>query len=116
MSAKGLVGTTSKVHIVVQGSTEHQSLAMVFIPGESGNPTGRPPGIVVGKKRAPKLQIAHAEQVAIHGRGGLTGEDQTARLFPADSRTIQAYLGHRNIQHTVRYTELNGRRFKGLWD
>jgi integrase len=33
-----------------------------------------------------------------------------------DTRTIQAYLGHRNIQHTVRYTELNGRRFKGLWD
>src|ERR1700751_2877839 len=33
-----------------------------------------------------------------------------------DTRTIQAYLGHRNIQHTVKYTELNGRRFKGLWD
>ena len=23
-----------------------------------------------------------------------------------DTRSIQAYLGHRNIQHTVRYTEL----------
>jgi site-specific recombinase XerD len=24
-----------------------------------------------------------------------------------DTRTLQAYLGHRNIQHTVRYTELS---------
>ncbi len=33
-----------------------------------------------------------------------------------DTRTIQAYLGHRNIQHTVRYTELAPDRFNGLWD
>ncbi len=32
-----------------------------------------------------------------------------------DTRTIQDWLGHRNIQHTVRYTQLNGDRFKGLW-
>jgi integrase len=30
----------------------------------------------------------------------------------ADSRAIQAYLGHKNIQHTVRYTELAAGRFK----
>jgi site-specific recombinase XerD len=29
-----------------------------------------------------------------------------------DTRTIQAYLGHRSIQHTVRYTELAPTRFK----
>jgi type 1 fimbriae regulatory protein FimB/type 1 fimbriae regulatory protein FimE len=33
-----------------------------------------------------------------------------------DTRTIQGYLGHRNIQHTVRYTELSAKRFKNLWD
>lgn len=33
-----------------------------------------------------------------------------------DTRTIQGYLGHNNIQHTVRYTELAPGRFKGLWD
>jgi integrase len=32
-----------------------------------------------------------------------------------DTRAIQAYLGHRNIQHTVRYTELSPERFKGFW-
>ena len=32
-----------------------------------------------------------------------------------DTRAIQAYLGHRNIQHTVRYTELSSRRFQDFW-
>jgi type 1 fimbriae regulatory protein FimB/type 1 fimbriae regulatory protein FimE len=32
-----------------------------------------------------------------------------------DTRAIQHYLGHRNIQHTVRYTELAPDRFKGFW-
>ncbi len=27
----------------------------------------------------------------------------------------KAYLGHRNIQHTVRYTELSPARFKNFW-
>lgn len=43
-----------------------------------------------------------------HSRGyrlAATGED---------TRAIQAYLGHRNIQHTVLYTKLDPRRFKGF--
>jgi integrase len=32
-----------------------------------------------------------------------------------DTRALQAYLGHRNIQHTVRYTELSPNRFKNFW-
>jgi type 1 fimbriae regulatory protein FimB/type 1 fimbriae regulatory protein FimE len=32
-----------------------------------------------------------------------------------DTRALQAYLGHRNIQHTVRYTELSPKRFKDFW-
>ena len=32
-----------------------------------------------------------------------------------DTRAIQLYLGHKNIQHTVRYTELAIGRFKDFW-
>jgi len=32
-----------------------------------------------------------------------------------DTRALQHYLGHRNIQHTVRYTELTSARFNGFW-
>jgi type 1 fimbriae regulatory protein FimB/type 1 fimbriae regulatory protein FimE len=32
-----------------------------------------------------------------------------------DTRSLQAYLGHKNIQHTVRYTELSPTRFKNFW-
>ena len=32
-----------------------------------------------------------------------------------DTRALQAYLGHKNIQHTVRYTELSPTRFKTFW-
>ena len=32
-----------------------------------------------------------------------------------DTRSIQHYLGHKNIQHTVRYTELQASCFKDFW-
>src|SRR5712691_10444549 len=33
-----------------------------------------------------------------------------------DTRAVQHYLGHKNIQHTVRYTELSAERFKAFWE
>ena len=33
-----------------------------------------------------------------------------------DVRSIQHYLGHKNIQHTVRYTELSPSCFLNFWD
>lgn len=33
-----------------------------------------------------------------------------------DTRSIQHYLGHKNIQNTVRYTEVAATRFKGFWN
>jgi integrase len=32
-----------------------------------------------------------------------------------DTRALQHYLGHRNIQHTTRYTELSATRFTNFW-
>lgn len=33
-----------------------------------------------------------------------------------DTRAIQDYLGHANIHHTVRYTQLAPQRFQGFWE
>jgi type 1 fimbriae regulatory protein FimB/type 1 fimbriae regulatory protein FimE len=33
-----------------------------------------------------------------------------------DTRTIQDYLGHANIQNTVIYTQLAASKFNDLWD
>jgi integrase len=51
---------------------------------------------------------AHAHMLR-HACGYKLANDGT------DTRTIQAYLGHKDIRHTVRYTELSPVRFKGLW-
>jgi site-specific recombinase XerD len=32
-----------------------------------------------------------------------------------DTRSLQAYLGHSNIQNTTRYTALASGRFKNFW-
>ena len=32
-----------------------------------------------------------------------------------DTRLIQDYMGHKQIQNTVRYTATNAKRFEGLW-
>ena len=32
-----------------------------------------------------------------------------------DTRAIQHYLGHKNIQHTVQYTQLSAERFQTFW-
>jgi site-specific recombinase XerD len=32
-----------------------------------------------------------------------------------DTRALQAYIGYKNIQHTVRYTELAPTRFEDFW-
>jgi site-specific recombinase XerD len=38
-----------------------------------------------------------------------------ANRVGTDTRRLQEWLGHRNIQHTVRYTELSPTRFRNLW-
>ena len=33
-----------------------------------------------------------------------------------DTRAIQLYMGHKNIQNTVGYTQLSAHRFKDFWN
>ena len=46
---------------------------------------------------------------ARHGCGYKLANDKQ------DTRAIQLFLGHRNIQHTVQYTELAAGRFQDFW-
>ena len=32
-----------------------------------------------------------------------------------DTRTLAAYLGHRNMANTARYTKMDAGRFDGFW-
>jgi type 1 fimbriae regulatory protein FimB/type 1 fimbriae regulatory protein FimE len=32
-----------------------------------------------------------------------------------DTRSLAAYLGHRNMQNTARYTKMSAKRFEGFW-
>lgn len=39
-----------------------------------------------------------------------------ANIRKIDTRRIQDYLGHKDIAHTVRYTELDETKFDGIWE
>src|ERR1700748_2871020 len=41
--------------------------------------------------------------------------DQDLTTWRCDTAALRGYLGHRNIQHTLRHTELAPGRFKDFW-
>jgi site-specific recombinase XerD len=59
--------------------------------------------------RAAKLTIAVHPHMLRHACG------YTLANAGHDTRALQAYLGHKNIQHTVRYTEMAPGRFRNFW-
>jgi site-specific recombinase XerD len=89
---------------------ENTKSAFVFV-SERGAPLSAP-GFSRMIERAPlaaKLGIkAHAHMLR-HACGYKLANDGI------DTRALQAYLGHRNIQNTTRYTALAPDRFKGFW-
>jgi type 1 fimbriae regulatory protein FimB/type 1 fimbriae regulatory protein FimE len=57
-----------------------------------------------------KFQFSVHPHMLRHERGFKLANDGR------DTRALQHYLGHKNIMHTVRCTELSPDRFKGFWD
>jgi hypothetical protein len=51
------------------------------------------------------------------GQGAPAQAEARLRLRARGTRyqSAQTYLGHRNIQHTARYTELSPTRFEDFW-
>jgi hypothetical protein len=58
--------------------------------------------IRVSEQISGRLDVRHACSYALANKGH-------------DTKALQVYLGHRNIRHTVRYTELSPTRFKNFW-
>ena len=85
------------------------------------------PYVFVSERKAPLSPRSIREIVARTGKGaGLPFVPHPHQLRHAcgyylasqghDTRAIQDYLGHKNIQHTVRYTAMAPHRFESFWN
>jgi integrase len=89
---------------------ENPSEAYVFV-SERGGPIS-PMGfhhLIQRLGKAAKMPFAIHPHMLRHACGFKLANDGH------DTRALQHYLGHKNIQHTVRYTELSPDRFKDFW-
>ena len=89
--------------------------------------TGDAPYVFVSERKAPMTDSAFRKIVARAGVAadiGLSVHPHMLRHATGfklandgqDTRAIQHYLGHKNIQHTVVYTQLSPQRFNGFWE
>jgi type 1 fimbriae regulatory protein FimE len=84
------------------------------------------PYVFVTERRGPLTDSAVRKIVARAGEGARLGFPVHPHMLRhacgfklandgQDTRAIQHYLGHRNIQHTVRYTDVAPDRFRTFW-
>ena len=119
---------TATLHLRrAKGGHRHPSLAGRRAAGAAGVETRRQIAVRVRQRAGCTLHRVRPAEAgrAGRGRGGMPFKVHPHMLRHAtgyalankgiDTRTLQAYLGHRTIQSTVRYTELAPGRFKNLW-
>lgn len=90
---------------------EQQPKSPFVFTSERGSPFA-PAGF---RKMIARLGVAAKFDVGIHPHMLRHGCGYKLANDGVDTRSLQAYLGHKNIQHTVRYTELAPTRFKDFW-
>lgn len=90
---------------------EHPDHPFIFV-GETGAPLSERSihRIVARAGKLAKLDFPVHPHMLRHACGYYLASRGT------DTRTIQDYLGHTDIKHTVTYTELAPQRFQGLWN
>ncbi len=82
--------------------------------------------VFVSERKAPLSTRSIRHIIARAGElAGIPFQVHPHRLRPAcgyylaasghDTRAIQDYLGHKNIHHTVRYTQMSPQRFENFW-
>jgi len=85
------------------------------------------PYVFVSERKAPMTEATFRKLVARAGEVARLGMPIHPHMLRhstgfklandgQDTRAIQHYLGHRNIQHTVLYTHLAAERFNDFWD
>jgi site-specific recombinase XerD len=62
------------------------------------------------KKRANPVERGKSREISLRHSTGFKLANQGV-----DTRSLQHYLGHKNIQPTVRYSELSPERFRDFW-
>jgi type 1 fimbriae regulatory protein FimB/type 1 fimbriae regulatory protein FimE len=88
--------------------------------------SSRSPFVFVSERGAPLNPAGFSRMVERAGKAAGLGLKAHAHMLRHacgyalanaghDTRALQAYLGHRNIQNTVRYSELAPGRFSGFW-
>jgi site-specific recombinase XerC len=71
--------------------------------------------LVSERTAATATSIALQKNSINYAQTNMVNEVPTRLNAGHDTRVLQAYLGHKNIQHTVRYTELSPDRFRDFW-
>jgi len=90
---------------------EHAAARYVFMT-ERGAPM-TPAGF---RKMLARLGVAAKFQFSVHPHMLRHACGYKLANDGRDTRALQHYLGHKNIMHTVRYTELSPERFKNFWE
>jgi integrase len=76
---------------------------------------GSPFTTVGFRKMVARLGVAAKFQFAVHPHMLRHACGYKLANQGVDTRSLQHYLGHRNITHSVRYSELSPDRFKDFW-
>jgi integrase len=98
-----------EIRILRRLKTLANGSAFVFTSERGGRLSARTVRYMIAEAgKAAGLINAHPHQLR-HATGYKLANDD------CNTRTIQDYLGHKSIVHTVRYTELNSSRFEGLF-
>ena len=112
---KGSVSNTHPLHgpelrHLKQLKLKNEQNSYVFINERKAPISGDAFRVMLKRTNAnAKLDIKVHPHMLRHACGYKLANDGT------DIRVIQSYLGHKDIHHTVRYTELAPNKFKDLW-
>ncbi len=88
---------------------DYASSEFVFVSERQGSLSANAIHKLVARAgREADLELSVHPHMLRHGKGFQLASEGV------DTRAIQAYMGHKNIQHTVLYTQLNPKRFRGF--